>query len=57
VPEKRDAAGAKAKKAGRQSKKPYVRPTLTEYGSVSKLTMAKGSTQTETVPHDKRACL
>ena len=36
--------------------KPYTAPTLTEYGSVAKLTMAKGSTTAE-VPGQKKACL
>jgi len=33
--------------SGAQPKKPYTQPTLTEYGSVSKLTMIKGSTNVE----------
>jgi len=40
------------------TKKPYTRPGLTEYGSVSKLTMIKGSTQSEGgAPFTKRQCL
>ena len=39
-------------------KKPYARPKLTEYGSVAKLTMAKGSTTAESgVPNKKAGCL
>ncbi len=38
-------------------KKPYARPTLTEYGSVAKLTMTKGTTQTEISPNKKKSCL
>ena len=29
------------------ARKPYARPTLTEYGSVAKLTLVKGSTDVE----------
>ncbi len=39
------------------AKKPYTRPTLIEYGSVAKLTMTKGSTQTEISANKKKACL
>jgi hypothetical protein len=38
-------------------KKAYTRPTLTEYGSVAKLTMAKGSTAFEISPNKKPQCL
>jgi hypothetical protein len=37
--------------------KPYTRPTLTEYGSVAKLTMAKGNTVTEGAGQLKQSCL
>jgi hypothetical protein len=37
--------------------KPYSRPTLTEYGSVAKLTMAKGVTVTEGAGQLKQSCL
>ena len=37
-------------------RKPYKTPTLTEYGSVAKLTMAKGSTVLES-PSAKKTCL
>ena len=42
-----------------EAKKPYATPTLIEYGSVSKLTMAKGSTNSEFgVPNKlRRPCL
>ncbi len=40
-----------------ETKKPYAAPTLTEYGSVSKLTMTKGSTAWEIVPKKARLCL
>jgi len=41
-----------------RAKKPYTRPTLTEYGSVAKLTMLKGTTTTEITANKKRAtCL
>ena len=39
------------------SGKPYSKPTLTEYGNVSKLTMAKGSTNWEIVPKKAKGCL
>ncbi len=39
-----------------REKKPYTRPGLTEYGSVAKLTMAKGTTLTEGAPN-KLKCL
>ena len=39
------------------SKKAYARPTLTEYGSVAKLTMTKGSTNVEISPNKKTGCL
>ena len=53
--ESRDAADAGSSE---EPKKPYAPPKLTEYGSVSKLTMAKGSTDVEIVPNKKRgACL
>ena len=38
-------------------KKAYVAPTLTECGSVAKLTMAKGTTQVEITPNKKKQCL
>ena len=39
-------------------KKAYARPTLTEYGSVAKLTMTKGTTQSEAgAPSKKQQCL
>jgi hypothetical protein len=47
--------GGKTKTAGRK-KKAYARPKLTEYGSVSKLTMAKGTTILET-PTQQKKCL
>ena len=37
--------------------KPYSRPTLTEYGSVAKLTMVKGVTVTEGTGQLKQSCL
>jgi hypothetical protein len=46
-----DAASADGRK------KAYARPTLTEYGSVAKLTMLKGTTQSEISPNKKKACL
>jgi hypothetical protein len=36
--------------------KKYASPTLTEYGSVAKLTMAKGTTTLEP-PNQKKPCL
>ena len=38
-------------------KKAYARPTLTEYGSVAKLTMTKGSTNVEISPNKRTGCL
>lgn len=38
-------------------KKPYAPPTLTECGSVAKLTMAKGTTAVELGQIVKRSCL
>ena len=38
-------------------KKPYAKPQLTEYGSVSKLTQSGGSTTNEGAPRSKRGCL
>ena len=38
-------------------KKVYAPPTLTEYGSVAKLTMTKGTTQSEITPNKKQQCL
>ena len=38
-------------------KKPYVAPTLTECGSVAKLTMGKGSTASEGGAPNKKSCL
>lgn len=40
-----------------EAKKPYAPPTLTDYESISKLTMAKGSTNWEFVPKKARSCL
>jgi len=37
--------------------KPYSRPTLTDYGSVAKLTMAKGNTVVEGAGQLKQNCL
>ena len=37
--------------------KPYSRPTLTEYGSVAKLTMVKGNTVVEGAGQLKQSCL
>ena len=37
--------------------KPYARPTLTEYGSVAKLTMTKGVTVTEGSGQLRQSCL
>jgi hypothetical protein len=56
VSDQNDAAGA-VSADGR--KKVYARPTLTEYGSVAKLTMAKGTTSAEGgVPNKKSgSCL
>lgn len=42
---------------GDGGKKVYTRPTLTEYGSVAKLTMVKGTTLVEISPNKKKACL
>lgn len=42
---------------GDGQKKVYTRPTLTEYGSVAKLTMVKGTTQVEGTPNLKKTCL
>lgn len=39
------------------AKKPYSTPTLTEFGNVAKLTMAKGTTQIEGAPNRKASCL
>ncbi len=40
------------------AKKRYSQPTLTEYGSVAKLTMTKGTTTSEAgTPNIKKACL
>ncbi|MGE0040493.1 MAG: lasso RiPP family leader peptide-containing protein [Vicinamibacterales bacterium] len=40
------------------SKRPYVRPTLIEYGSISKLTQSGGATRVESgVPSMKMNCL
>jgi hypothetical protein len=44
-----------ARRDGR--KKAYARPTLTEYGSVAKLTMTKGTTQSEITANKKQQCL
>lgn len=46
-------------KPSSEAKKPYSAPKLTEYGSVSKLTMSGGSTWTESgVPKKRKAtCL
>ena len=45
-------------KAPTKAKKSYAPPKLTEYGSVAKLTMAKGSTLTEIVANKKQGgCL
>ena len=38
-------------------KKAYARPTLTEYGSVAKLTMVKGTSDVEISPNKKQHCL
>ena len=46
-----------AQKAAAGSKKAYVAPTLTECGSVAKLTMTKGTTQVEITPNKKKQCL
>ena len=43
-------------RAPKKAKKSYASPKLTEYGSVSKLTMAKGSSATEIVANKKK-CL
>ena len=40
-----------------RERKPYTPPTVTEYGSVAKLTMTKGTTQVEISPNKKTACL
>jgi hypothetical protein len=46
------------KDAAVRPKKPYTAPTLTECGSVAKLTMAKGTTDIEISPNKKRTtCL
>ena len=37
--------------------KTYSRPTLTEYGSIAKLTMAKGNTVFEASGQLKQSCL
>jgi hypothetical protein len=37
--------------------KTYARPTLTDYGSVTKLTMAKGFTVVEAGGQQKQSCL
>jgi hypothetical protein len=39
------------------AKKPYTPPTLTECGSVAKLTMAKGTTLSELSQIVKKQCL
>lgn len=39
------------------AKKPYTPPTLTECGSVAKLTMAKGTTTTELGQIVRKSCL
>ena len=50
--------GVGGKEAPARPKKAYVAPTLTECGSVAKLTMAKGTTDVEISPNKKRAgCL
>jgi hypothetical protein len=54
VSDQNGAAGA-ASPDGR--KKADARPTLTEYGSVAKLTMTKGTTQSEITPNKKQQCL
>ena len=46
-----------SKQDAAKPKKAYVAPTLTECGSVAKLTMAKGTTQVEITPNKKRQCL
>ena len=52
-----ESDGRAAPEAGNK-KKPYKPPKLTEYGSVSKLTMAKGSTLIEAgSPNKKLGCL
>jgi hypothetical protein len=45
------------KRPGGAAKKTYTKPTLTEYGSVAKLTMAKGSTLVEPPGQLKKQCL
>ena len=42
-----DSGGGADKSRPIEGKKSYRAPTLTEYGSVAKLTMTKGSTQVE----------
>jgi hypothetical protein len=55
VPDSHDGSD---RKAANETKKPYTAPTLTEYGSVSKLTMVKGSTVVEAgSPNKKQGCL
>ena len=53
----RDTDSQKEQQPGGRAKKPYTRPTLTEYGSVAKLTMTKGSTSTEISANKKKSCL
>ncbi len=53
-----DSTRPEPAKADAGAKKPYARPTLTEYGSVSKLTLVKGSTSPEGgQPSVKKGCL
>lgn len=46
--------GEGGKEVAARPKKAYVAPTLTECGSVAKLTMAKGTTDVEISPNKKR---
>jgi hypothetical protein len=49
--DKREVGGAKA----RPGKRPYVKPTIREYGSIAKLTQSGGSTRAEAPT--MRSCL
>jgi hypothetical protein len=56
MPDPNDSQGREPGHAPAHGKK-YARPTLTEYGSVAKLTMAKGNTAVETPTQQKPGCL
>ena len=50
--EKRDGVSG-----GKETRRPYAKPKLLEYGSVAKLTQSGGSTTTENVSPKMKKCL